>query len=102
MDRAYTEVQICAKVKLDQQVGSRYFVSASNAGNILLLREAALDFLSYSGKCNGNKLEQDIYQKLVTELKEGNKERSKKKCQESGERSKKKGQESGERSKKKG
>ena len=42
--------QICAKVRLDRQVGGRYFVSASNAGKMLFLREAALDFLLYTVK----------------------------------------------------
>ena len=36
--------QTCAKIKLDRQIGSRYFVTASNAGKILVLRQAALDF----------------------------------------------------------
>ena len=57
--------QICAKIRLDRQVGSRYFVSACNAGKILFLRKAALDFLLYTGKSDGNKLEQDVYQKLL-------------------------------------
>ena len=34
-------------------------------GNILLLRKAALDFLLYTGKSDGNKLEQDVYQKRL-------------------------------------
>ena len=41
---------LCKKMSLDRQVGSRYFVTASNAGKILFLREAALDFLWYTGK----------------------------------------------------
>ena len=56
--------QICAQIRLDRQVGSRYFVSASNAGKILFLRKAALEFLVYTGKSDGNKLEQDVYEKL--------------------------------------
>ena len=47
---------LCVKVKLDRQVGSRYFVTASNAGKVLLLQEAALDFLQYTGKNEGNNL----------------------------------------------
>ena len=54
----------CAKVKLDRQVGSRYFVTAANAGNILVFREAAISFLEYTGKNNGNKLERSVYDKL--------------------------------------
>ena len=55
---------LCAKVKLDRQVGSRYFVTASNAGKVLFLREAALDFLQYTGKNDGNKLEREVFKKL--------------------------------------
>ena len=51
-------------MKLDRQVGSRYFVTASNAGKVLFLREAALDFLQYTGKNNGNKLEREVFKKL--------------------------------------
>jgi hypothetical protein len=40
----------CKKIRLDRQVGSRYFVTASNAGKVLFLREAAISFLKYSGK----------------------------------------------------
>ena len=54
----------CAKVRLDRQIGNRYFVTASNAGKILLLREAVIDFMNYSDKSFGNKLEQDVYKKL--------------------------------------
>ena len=57
--------QICAKIRLDRQIGSRYFVSASNAGKMLFLREAALDFLLYSGESDGNKLEQAVYKTLT-------------------------------------
>lgn len=56
--------QLCAKVRLERQVGSRYFVTACNAGKILFLREAAVDFLQYSGKSVGNKLEQVVFKKL--------------------------------------
>lgn len=54
----------CRKIKLDRQVGSRYFVTAANAAKILFLQEAALDFLVYCGKHKGNKLETSVYQKL--------------------------------------
>ena len=54
-----------AKVPLDRQVGSRYFVTAHNAGKMLLLVQAGCDFLEYTGKStDGNKLECDVYQKL--------------------------------------
>ena len=56
--------QVCAKVHLDRQIGNRYFVTAANAGKILFLRDAALKFLAYRGKSDGNKLEQDVHQKL--------------------------------------
>ena len=56
--------QVCKKILLDRQVGSRYFVTASNAGKFLFLREAALDFLLFTGKSEGNKLERDVYRKL--------------------------------------
>ena len=46
-----------------RQVGSRYFVTASNAAKIFL-KEAALHFLEFSGKSNGNRLEKDVYEKL--------------------------------------
>lgn len=54
----------CVKVVLDRQVGSRYFVSASNAAKIFFLAKAAIDFLEYTGKCDGNKLEQALHKKL--------------------------------------
>ena len=56
--------QMCAEVVLDRQVGSRYFVSASNAAKIFFLKEAAIDFLEYSGRVDGNNLERTLYQKL--------------------------------------
>ena len=56
--------QLCAEVSLERQVGSRYFVTACNAGKILLLQEAALAFLLYTGKDTGNKLEQNVFRKL--------------------------------------
>ena len=56
--------QLCTKIVLDRQVGSRYFVTASNARKILFLREAAIDFLHYTGRSGGNRLEQAVYQKL--------------------------------------
>ncbi len=52
----------CANVT---QVGSRYFVSASNAAKIIHLKDAAIDFLSFTGKNEaGNKLEKEVHSKL--------------------------------------
>ena len=56
--------QQCVKMSLERQVDSRYFVTACNAGKILFLQEAALEFLLYTGKDAGNKLEQDVLRKL--------------------------------------
>ena len=56
--------QLCMEVLLERQVGSRYFVTACNAGKVLFLKEAALEFLLYTGKDAGNKLEQDVFRKL--------------------------------------
>jgi len=48
----------CTQVTLDRQVGSRYFVSASNASKIVFLKDAAIKFLTDFGKDEiGNKLE---------------------------------------------
>lgn len=54
----------CLKTRLHRQVGSRYFVSAANACKILFLRNAALEYLKYTGKDVGNKLERDVFLKL--------------------------------------
>ena len=51
----------CMSVKLERQVGSRYFVSASNAAKLLYLRSAACDYLKHFKR---NKLEKDVYEKL--------------------------------------
>jgi len=56
--------QSCCAVKLDRQVGSRYFVTAANAAKIMFLKEAALQFLKYTSKDDGNKLEKEVYRKL--------------------------------------
>ena len=56
--------QLCAGIGLDRQVGSRYFESASNAAKIIFLAEAAIQFIEYTGKFDGNKLEQVVYRKL--------------------------------------
>ena len=55
----------CSSVTLARQIGSRYFVSAANAAKIIFLKNAALHFLKYMGKDTGNKLERDIYMKLL-------------------------------------
>jgi len=55
----------CKNIHLERQVGSRYFVTACNAGKILTLMLAAKQFLQYTGKHkSGNKLERDIYRKM--------------------------------------
>ena len=58
--------QECRNIRLERQIGSRYFVTAANAGRILFLAPAALDFLVFNGKSSttGNKLEKDLYVKL--------------------------------------
>lgn len=60
--------QQCTEVRMERQVGSRYFVTAANAGKVLFLREAAISFLKYTGKEKGNKLEQSVFQKLQDPL----------------------------------
>ena len=54
----------CQNTILERQVGSRYFVTAANAAKILYLKEAAIAFLEYTGKYQGNKLEKEVYTKL--------------------------------------
>ena len=54
----------CSNIILDRQVGTRYFVTASNAAKILLLKDAAIQFLNFTGKNCGNKLEKEVYKKL--------------------------------------
>ena len=63
-DESRQYYQACSNVNLHRQVGSRYFVSASNAARIVFLAEAAVQFLQYTGKENGNKLEVELYVKL--------------------------------------
>lgn len=53
---------ICKQIKMDRQVGSRYFVTAANSGKVLLLPQSTIDFLSFTGKEIGNQLEQTVYQ----------------------------------------
>ena len=55
----------CLQLKLHRQVGSRYFVSAANAVKILFFKDAAIEFLKFTGKnTTGNKLEQAVNSKL--------------------------------------
>ena len=54
----------CINIKLERQIGSRYFVTAANASKIIFLKEAAVHFLKYTGKNVGNKLEREVYTKL--------------------------------------
>ena len=64
-DESRQYFQTCSTLNLHRQVGSRYFVSASNAARIVFLAEAAIQFLRYTGKENGNKLETELYAKLT-------------------------------------
>ena len=61
-DRAY--VQACSEVRMHRQVGSKYFVAAANGCKILFLKDAAVEFLKFTGKDCGNKLERDVFTKL--------------------------------------
>ena len=54
----------CSKIRLERQVGNRYFVTAANALKVLYLSEAAVSFLKYTGKDSGNKLEREVFRKL--------------------------------------
>ena len=54
----------CSSVVFDRQIGSRYFVSAANAGKILFMAPVATEFLEYTAKHSGNKLEKSVYTKL--------------------------------------
>lgn len=54
----------CRDITLDRQVGSRYFVTASNASKLFFLKNAIIKFLDYTGKGNGNRLERTVYTKL--------------------------------------
>ena len=56
--------RMCEGVRLERQVGSRYFVSAANAAKIFFLARLAIEFLEYTGKNEGNKLELALYRKL--------------------------------------
>ena len=58
----------CANVTLDRQVGSRYFVSAANASKKFLLKDAAIEYLKFTGKNLGNQLERTVYVKLQDPL----------------------------------
>lgn len=55
--------QSCVKVTLNRQVGSRYFVTA-NAIKVIFLWDAAIQFLKFTGKDKGNKLEREVFRKL--------------------------------------
>ena len=58
----------CATITMERQVGSRYFVTAVNALKIVYLREAAIEFLEYTGKNEGTKLEKEVYLKLTNDV----------------------------------
>ena len=53
-------------VRLERQVGSRYFVTAANGSKALFLACAALEYFKFNGvsETNGNKLEKELYLKL--------------------------------------
>ena len=46
-------------------MGSRYFVSAANGCKVMFLKDAVVHFLVYTGRDTGNKLERDLYAKLL-------------------------------------
>ena len=57
--------QQCSELRLERQVGNRYFVTAANASIIIFLVSSAIEFMEYTGKHKyGNKLEKAVYQKL--------------------------------------
>ena len=56
--------QECKSVTFERQVGICYFVSAANAGKIIFMIPVAAEFLEYTGKHSGNKLEKSVYTKL--------------------------------------
>ena len=56
--------QSCLHITLSCQVGSRYFVTSHNAAKVLFLAPAAIEFLKFTGKCDGNKLERSVFEKL--------------------------------------
>ncbi len=59
----------CTKLHLHRQIGSRYFVTASNACLVLFLKNAAIEYLNFTGKSTGgNKLEQVVFSKLQDPL----------------------------------
>lgn len=47
-ERAY--YQTCSKVRLHRQVGSRYFATDANACKIVFLKDAAIQFLKFTGR----------------------------------------------------
>ena len=56
----------CLTVRLERQVGCRYFVTAANGSKALFLDCAALEYFKFNGvtETNGNKLEKELYLKL--------------------------------------
>ena len=61
-DRAY--LQACSEEHMHRQLGSRYFIAAANGCKILYLKDAAIDFLKFTGKDCGNRLKRDVFKKL--------------------------------------
>ena len=58
--------QKCLTVRLERQVGCRYFVTAANGSKALFLDCAALEYFKFNGvsETNGNKIEKELYLKL--------------------------------------
>jgi len=54
----------CINVVLDCQIGNYHFVTSSNAAKAVFLKDTAVEFLKFTGRDKGNKLERDVYLKL--------------------------------------
>ena len=64
-----TYYERCLGISLERQVRNIYFVSAANATRIFFLKDAAIEFLSYTGRADtGNKLERSVYEKLLSSV----------------------------------
>ena len=55
---------LCLRTTLARQVGSRYFVTSHNAARMIFLAQAAIEYLVYTDKNQGNKLERSVFCKL--------------------------------------
>ena len=65
MDDNQAYYQTCLNVSLSRQIGSRYFVTSHNATKVLFLTAATTEFLTFTNKSDGNKLEKDVFCKLT-------------------------------------